>query len=480
MNLTMKQFCIVFLLAFSSSSAPLVAQTKEQPLVFRHATVIDVLSGRARPDMTVVIKGGRIIELAEDGKVRVPVAATVVDASGKFVIPGLWDMHSHFLFESFREPFMKLFIANGITGVRDLGGEQLGQLGHIKLSIADGKVLGPRIVAAGPIVDGPEPVWPFSIPVSNAEEGRAAVRTLKEKGADFVKVYSLLSRDSYFAIADEAKKQNIPFGGHIPNAVTAAEASDAGQKSIEHVRIHLDVSSNEGELRRERRAAEVKGRSQLNRVRAAQAARILDTFSERKVKLLAERFARNGTWLVPTLTVHRAFAFLNDTAFIEDPRLKYMPEAIKGRWKTQRERMPEEVIKYNRAFYGKDLQIVGLMHRAGAPLLAGSDMMNPHVYPGFSLHDELALLVQTGLTPLEALQTATVNPAKFLGREKELGTVERGKLADLVLLDANPLENINHTRRINAVVVNGTYLPKESLQKLLAEAEAAAVGVKPR
>src|SRR5688572_33406438 len=143
MKRTMKKTFIVFLLALSSSSTPLVAQTREQPLVFRHATVIDVISGRARPDMTVVIDGGRIIELAEDGKLRVPVAATVVDASGKFLIPGLWDMHCHFLFEGFNEPFMKLFIANGVTGVRDLGGDQLGQLGQIKQSIAEGKVLGP-------------------------------------------------------------------------------------------------------------------------------------------------------------------------------------------------------------------------------------------------------------------------------------------------------------------------------------------------
>lgn len=476
----MKKTLLLFLLALSSSPARLVAQTKEQPLVLRHATVIDVVSGRTKPDMAVVIEGSRITALARDGEVRVPVGARIVDASGKFVIPGLWDMHSHFLFERFREPFMKLFIANGITGVRDLGGEQLGQLGQIRQSIAEGKVLGPRIVAAGPIVDGPKPVWPFSIAVSNAEEGRRAVRTLKEKGADFVKVYSLLPREAYFAIADEAKKQKIPFAGHIPNAITAAEASDAGQSTIEHIFVYLDVSSDEKELRRERLAAEAKGQSEINKVRAAQATRVLDTFSEEKVKLLGERFARNGTWFVPTLTVHRGFAFLDDPSFIEDSRLRYMPEAIKGYWKTQRERTPDEVIRRSRLYYAKDLQIVGLMHRAGAKLLAGSDMMNPHIYPGFSLHDELTLLVEAGLTPFEALQTATVNPAKFFGRENEFGAVERGKLADLVLLEANPLENISHTRRINAVVVNGKYLPKESLQKLLAEAEAAANGAKPR
>ncbi len=445
-------------------SVSILAQEKRS-VVFRNVTLIDMRSEPPQQNMTVVVEANRIGKIGKN--IKIPKNAEVIDASGKFLIPGLWDMHSHFLFEGLKEPFMKLFIPNGVTGVRDLGGELLEQLSQIRQSITEGKILGPRIVAAGPIVDGPKPVWKFSIPVSNAEEGRKAVRTLKEKGADFVKVYSLLSRDSYFAIADEANKQKIPFAGHIPNAVTAVEASEAGQKSIEHIFIYLDVSSDEKELRRERSEAEAKGQSEFNKVRAAQTSRILNTFSEEKVKLLAERFARNGTWFVPTLSLHRSLAFLNDSSFAEDSRLKYIPKAIKSYWKMQREQMPEEVIKRNRLYYTKDLQIVGLMNRRGAKLLAGSDMGNPYVYPGFSLHDELALLVEAGLTPLEALRTATVNPAQFFGKEKEFGTIEKGKLADLVLLDANPLADISNTRKINAVVVNGRLLKRADLDEML-------------
>jgi imidazolonepropionase-like amidohydrolase len=448
-------------------------------VVIRDVTAIDMVGSTPKAGMTVIVEGNRIANIGR--KLKVPKSAAVIDGRGKFLIPGLWDMHSHFLFEQVRDPFMKLSIANGVTGVRDLGSEQLDLLIEIRRSIAESKTVGPRIVAAGPIVDGPKPVWPFSIPVANADEGRKAVQSLKTKGADFVKVYSLLSRDSYFAIADEAKKQKIPFAGHVPNTVTTAEASDAGQKSIEHIRVYLDVSTDEQALRQERLDAEAKGQSELNRVRGAQHARLLETFNEEKVRLLAGRFAKNGTWFVPTLTVHRSFAFFHDPAFVADPRLKYMPEFLTGYWKTQRERMPEEATKRNRVFYTRDLQVVGLMHEGGAKLLAGSDTMNPFIFPGFSLHDELALLVEAGLTPLEALRTATANPAAFLDMEKDLGTIEKGKFADLVLLDANPLSDIRNTTKINAVIANGRLFDRAALDALLSEAEKwAAPGVTPQ
>lgn len=443
-----------------------------QTLAIRDVSLIDMAGKKAKRGMTVVLEGNRIVQIGRS--VRLPEGATLIDGRGKFLIPGLWDMHSHFLFEQFRDPFMKLVLANGVTGVRDMGGEQLDQLATLRKHIADGKIVGPRIVAPGPIVDGPKPVWEFSIPVSTPDDGRKAVQTLKAKGADFVKVYSLLSRESYLAIADEAKKQAIPFAGHIPNAVSAAEASDAGQKSVDHIRIYLDVSSDEEALRKERLAAESKGQMELNKIRAAQSERIMNTLSEQKLKLLAQRFLKNGTWFVPTLAVHRGFAFLDDATFAQDPRMKYMPEVLRSYWKSQRDRTPADVTKRGRAFYTKDLQIVGLMHRFGAKLLAGSDTMNPYVYPGFSLHDELQLLVEAGLTPFEALKTATVNPAIYLGREKELGTIAKGKFADLVLLDADPLADIRNTTKINAVILNGRLYDRKTLDALLSEAEETA------
>src|SRR5688572_9242508 len=283
---------------------PFVAHS-QGTLVIKDVTVVDMTGKSTKNTTTLIVENGRIARIGRG--LKAPKGAAVVDGRGKFLIPGLWDMHSHFFFGNFRDPFMKLTLANGVTGVRDMGGEQFDQLGKIKQDVENGTLVGPLIIAPGPIVDGPKPVWEFSIPVANPDEGRKAVQTLKAKNADFVKVYSLLSRDSYFAIANEAKKQNIPFAGHVPNNVSNAEASDAGQKSIDHIRVYLDASSEEQAFRREREEAEAEGPAELNRVRSDQTDRLLSTFREEKITALAQRFSRNGTWFVPTLTVHRSF-----------------------------------------------------------------------------------------------------------------------------------------------------------------------------
>jgi hypothetical protein len=207
---------------------------------------------------------------------------------------------------------------------------------------------------------------------------------------------------------------------------------------------------------------------------------VFDTYDEQKCARLFSRFARNRTWQVPTLSVFQR-SNSNPNSLANDERLKYIPMTEREEWKRfitrLQKRTPEQNAQRRLQMYSKLIQG---MRRAGVEFMAGTDLGNEYLYPGFSLHDELVLLVQAGLTPMEALQAATRNPAKFLGRLDLLGTIEKGKIADLVLLDANPLENISNTQRINAVVVNGRYLPKEALQRMLAEAEAAANKVKPR
>jgi imidazolonepropionase-like amidohydrolase len=340
-------------------------------------------------------------------------------------------------------------------------------INKLRKEVADGTLLGPRIIAAGPIVDGPRPIWPnISIPVANASQARKAVDDLKSHGQDFIKVYSGLSREAYFAIAEEAKRQGIPFAGHVPGSVSVVEASNAGQKSIEHLNgVGLACSAREDYLRRE---TVMLGRSKL----------ILETYSQHKAAALFALLAKNETWQVPTLTVARAISSLNDKNFTNDPRLKYVPAVLRERWDPKKDfrfqNWTEDDWTIQRRGYRRAIEIVGAMHRAGVPIMAGTDTTNPYVFPGFSLHDELALLVQAGLTPMQALQTATMNPARFLGMEKELGTVQEGKIADLILLAANPLENINNTKKINAVVVMGRLLDRKELDGLLAQAEATA------
>lgn len=336
------------------------------------------------------------------------------------------------------------------------------------------------------MVDGPMPVWPgVAISISNEADARKTVASIKDSGADFIKVYSLIPRQAYFALADEAKKRGIPFAGHVPISVSAAEASDAGQKSIEHMEgILLDCSTEEPELRKtiEESIKDAKDTDQIRAslVRALNEtySRTLETYSEEKATALFARFARNGTWQAPTLVVHRVGAFLDDKDFTNDPRLKYVRRDLRDSWKNQDDfrlkNRTAESSELGKRLLQKRLEIILAMHRAGVKMLAATDALVMYVFPGFSLHDELELFVQAGLTPMEALQTATRNPAIYLGLSDMVGTVEIGKKADLVLLEANPLENISNTKRINAVVVNGKLIPRVTLDKLLKDAEAAA------
>jgi imidazolonepropionase-like amidohydrolase len=324
---------------------------------------------------------------------------------------------------------------------------------------------------AGAIIDGPKPAWPTSTSVRTEAEARQAVRDTKAMGGDFAKVYNLLPRDLYLAIADEAKKLRIPFAGHVPNAVSVREASDVGQRSVEHlIGIALAVSNREEELRRQL----VAGGDAFNRGQFDRA--LYASFDEAKAAALFARFRQNGTWQSPTLIVLRNTSNLFDPAFASDVRLKYMPASVKRQWDASARRpkpTADDIAFYQRNF-ARQRQLVGAMSRAGTPIVAGTDTVNPYVFAGFSLHDELALLVDAGLSPMQAIQAATINVARLVGRDNELGAVAPGKLADLVLLDANPLSNIENTKRINAVLSNGRLWDRPALDVLLRKAEEVA------
>jgi imidazolonepropionase-like amidohydrolase len=453
--------------------APLFARPEQEAqqkrLAITSVSVIDCTGQDAQPDMTLVLTGDRITALGKAQEVAVPDGAQVIDGAGKFLIPGLWDMHAH----CFHRPYLPLFTANGVVGIRIMWGTT--EHRKWRKEVADGSLLGPRLVLAGAPVDGPNPVWPGSIAVATEEDGRKAVQTTKNDGYDFVKVYSLLPEDAYAAIAAEARKQGLPFGGHVPEAVSAARASDLGQKSIEHLwGVAFACSSKEGEQRKVYLADLAQsGPSMLIPVHNRHTAMCLDSYDEKKAAALFARFVRNGTWQVPTLTVLRPKAYRGDQRFTEDPRLKYVLPSDRAYW-ARFLALPADQFTEPLRVYRKELAIVGSMHEAGVKLLAGTDTPGPYCFPGFGLHDELALLVEAGLSPMAALQTATRNPAQFLGREKDFGTVEQGKLADLVLLDANPLKDIKNTKRIASVIAGGKLVTREALDRMLAEVEAQA------
>lgn len=429
--------------------------SQSKPLVFTHVIVVDATGAPPQPDMAVIITGDRITNLGKTGKIRIPKGAQVIDGAGKFLIPGLWDMHVHLSITT--ESSLPAFIANGVTGVRDMGGD-LSQIDGWRRSIASGGLTGPRIFRAGPLVDGPKKTAMYRLTLNNPTEARQAVVSLKQQGVDFIKVHNRVPRDAYFALADECRKQGVTFVGHIPRGISAEEASDAGQRSIEHTETLVEA------------AAFQQGSTAKSPEQA------LATYTDERRKALFAKFVKNGTWFCPTLIEYRNFSFETDPSVLDDPRQKYLAPATKAYiekfFPAPPRNTPVEQYAGRRAFFQKWLSFVGEMQRAGVGILAGTDPPGRGVFPGFSLHDELALLVQAGLTPMEALQAATRNPAKFFGKLDSFGTVERGKIADLVLLEANPLENIQNTRKIAAVVFGGKLIPKPELKKMLDKVEA--------
>lgn len=452
-------------------------QSLSPVLVFTHINVIDMTGAPTQTDMTVVIKGERITSIGKTGKVRIPLSATVINASGQFLIPGLWDMHTHFTETTRTFP---MFIANGVVGVRNLGGNPE-DLFRWREEVARGTLIGPRLVACGPIVDGPEIAASGpAVGVSSPAEGRQLVQKLKREGADFIKVYDRLPRDTYFAIIDEAKKLKMPVVGHVPLAVTTTEASDAGQRSIEHLGTILQDSSSVMEQLRSWKPAEVKSGdySAIPRNIAARGTLMLDTYDEKRAEQVFRHLRENQTWQVPTLVTKRSLALIDDIVQQEDQRLRFIPASLLKRWSPQenfllRYRTPE-YIAYNKRLFNKELELVAAMHRAGVLFMTGTDLSIPYVFAGFSVHDEMELLVEAGFTPRAALEAATRNPAAFLGELGSMGTVQRGKLANLVLLTADPLNDIGNTRKINGVVLKGRYFSKVDLQEMLHAAERAA------
>jgi imidazolonepropionase-like amidohydrolase len=445
-----------------------------KPIYITHVTVVDTETGKEIQDRTVIVSGDRISDIRDSRKAKPPANADVIEGKGKFLIPGLWDMHVHALTEERFDSMFPMLMANGVLGIRDMGTSMpLADIDHVRKQIANGSRLGPRFVAAGQILDGhPKPMRATFLAITTPQEGREAVRSLKAGGSDFIKVYSWLSRDSFLAIAEEAKKQNIPFGGHVPFSVSVLEASDAGMKSMEHLYgIALACAAREEEIQNEL----IKGGADLP---AATLHRLdieasFASYSDKKAAQVFSHLARNHTWQVPTFAAEVPDSRLFDISVTTDARLRYIPPSVQERWsKTAATESAAGMSPWGK-FMEQRLQMVGAMHRAGVPVLAGTDAAwyQPYTYAGFSLHDELRLLVRAGLTPLESLQSATNKPAQYLGLEKDLGTIAKGKLADIVLLQADPLLDIGNTKKIEAVIVNGRLLDRKALDSLLAEAE---------
>jgi imidazolonepropionase-like amidohydrolase len=446
-------------LAAAVGAAPAAAQ-----IAITHVTIVDVTGAPSRRDMTVVVSGDRISAVGRSALVRVPPGTRVVDGTGRYLVPGFWDMHVHFM--NTGESALPLLVAHGVTSVREMGG-RIADTRAWQARMAKGTLVGPRIRTAGPVLESPQYiarvrvrdqrlggrlaplVLPYRIAVGNAAQARRAVDSIDKLRADFVKIRNAGSREAYFGILAAAREVGLGVAGHAPTVVTLREASDSGQRSFEHSIVE-----------------------QVAHMPAAEQ------------RALYARLAANGTWYVPTLVVLSAprtrdtavLAMLDDTLAVRDPRRRFVSPSLADWWRIQvTERMRDTAAARRfgnawRAGYDGTLAIIGPMRAMGVPILVGTDAGSVMVFPGLSVHEEMALLVEDAhLAPREALWGATVGPARYFGMERDLGSIEVGKIADLVLLDGDPLADIRNTSRINAVVLRGELIDAAARRRLLDE-----------
>jgi imidazolonepropionase-like amidohydrolase len=436
----------IVLVSFVGAITESLFAAPARPVAIQNVTLIDGTGAPAKPGMTVIVEGGRFTTVNVAKQTKAPPDAEIIDGKGKFAIPGLWDMHVHLT--QLTEIAGPALIANGVTGVRDMGGS-LELVDWIRQRVADGAVVGPHIFRPGPFVDGSKPGVADRLVVWNAEDGRKAVNFLKDRGVDFIKVHNGAPAEAFFALLKEAAAKHVQVVGHIPFAVDPADAISAGYNGIEHV-----VSLFEGPVRTRIR----EGKSQSEAMAA---------FTDDEARKLAKLMAKNNAWFDPTLVFYWSIAHQAELKEHPDSRDRFVSQSGHEFWKLfpDRPNTPEMRKTLEDAF-ARFLKIVAIVHSEKVKFLVGTDTGGRDVYPGFSTHDELGLLVKAGLSPGEAIVAATRHPAECLGKISELGTVESGKIADLVLLDQNPLTDIANTKKINAVVANGRLFKKSELDAM--------------
>jgi len=412
------------------------------------------------PSQTILVSRGVIVAVGPDGSLRIPAGARRIDARGKYAIPGLWDAHVHFM--NTGRSALALYIAHGVTSVREMGG----YLDSTRVwldSMRTGSLIGPRILTPGPILESPvylqrvvdrssrdprigQRILPYRIGVSDSVSARRAIDSLVRRRVDFVKIRTSGSPDAFYAILREARRRGLRVSGHQPNAVSIRSALDSGQIDLQHGILPS-----------------------------------LSAISEAARDSVYHKFLEKGAWYTPTLTVSRTVMLSGDSAARAifgpdamrlDERRAYASPWLLEWWRMQvDERIrdgPGMTPAAMEAAYRSSANDVRRMHELGVEILAGTDAGSVLVYPGFTLHEELRLLVEDAkLSPRAALWSATVGPARFARLEDRLGTVATGKLADIVLLDANPLDDIRNTRRIFAVVRNGRVFSRADLDALL-------------
>ena len=435
-------------------------------IVIKGGTLIDVSSGRQISNSVIVVEGDRIKQVGRENEITAPRGAQVVDASNKWIIPGLMDMHAHIT--GLRNIPLELYLVNGVTTIRDPGGS-LTFLRLARQEIDSGKRVGPRLFFAGNILDGNPPLWPdISIIADTPERAESAVNFLVDQGADLIKVYNSITEPVLEAIIRAAHRRGVPVTGHVPRSITMTRAVELGMDCLEHIRITgrellpLEEANKIDFLPLVRREALLWQRFDLESEKM-----------KKVVSLLAER----KVFLDPTLTIDELTALYLYREFAEDPNNRYFPRQTTSEREAAPEvfRLPPELKEASSAGFKKRLQFIGMCSRAGVRIIAGTDGVGQgKLLPGFGLQHELELLARAGLTPIQAIQAGTINAARALKKDNELGSIEAGKFADMVILNSSPLIDIRNTSSIDSVMIRGRLMDRKALDEMLTQAEAAA------
>ncbi len=456
--------------------------TMVDSVVIRDVRIVDVQRGRLTAPRDVLVKGKLISAIRGAATIATPDRARVIDADGKYLIPGLWDFHVHIFSAPGEEDLaLPLYIINGVTGIRDVGALRTrAEQEVVANAVERGQRVGPHIVLAGAMIDGPPGSWPGQMVAHDASEGRARVREAKAAGWSSVKSYSLLSEAAYLGVADEAKRLGLPLFGHVPESVVLSTAVKAGHRSVEHFgRVTQACSTAEAGMIAANVAA-LQGPDPFPALMAVMGGHNKTTLAHWDAALcerVTQRMAQAGMAVMPSLMV--SDFYLGKDPADTDPRMRSVPKAVRAQWAQgdwRRQQMGAELLALAPRSVALDWMTFKLAHDAGVKMLAGTDATyaNPFLFHGYTLHDELARYVEAGLTPQQALLTATVNPGSYLKARDRQGRVAVGQRADLVLLDTNPLQDIAATRRIHAVIANGRLFDRQELDALLRDVEIKA------
>ena len=432
-----------------------------------NATILDVESGEELSGKMIALSADTIqavLDMEEEGKFKAP---KTIDAKNKFVMPGLWDMHVHFrggdTLAVENRNLLPLFLAYGVTTIRDAGGDITTNVLNWRKKIRAGELTGPTIFTSGPKLDGPNPAWPGSIEVATVEDIPAALDSLEQLGVDYVKMYDgSLSNEVFYGIIAAARERGYKTTGHMPMTADIMKGVELGLDGSEHLYYVMKACSPKADSLSRTNP----GYGMMNE--------IIATYDPELAQQVFNKLKEQEVYITPTLHIGKTLAEVLEVDHSADSLLPYIGDGIKDTYRgriqsakrakssgnTMRDRMEE-----------KSMEMIRPMYDAGVPLLAGSDCgpYNSFVYPGESLHDELERLVASGLTPLEALKTSVINGPAFFDLQEKYGSIEKGKKADLLILNQNPFKDIRNLKEISAVLVNGRVHEQENLQKLLAE-----------